>query len=82
MIPKVIVKFFIAVLEDYSTDGSLSFKFTPANFERPQCFDISIEDDLACEDTETFSLNLLTEDSKVILKTSTLTVEILDNDSK
>ena len=63
-------------------DEELGHIFTPDNFEMPYCFDVSIEDDLALEDTESFHLNLLTDDQNVNVKISTLVLEIEDNDSK
>ena len=63
-------------------DGPLNHAFTPENFEVPYCFNVSIEDDYALENTEAFHLNVVSEDTGVDFKISSVTVEIQDNDSE
>lgn len=58
------------------------FIFTPDNFLTPYCFPIPIEDDEIVENTEDFSLILLSSDEYVNFKIAEHTVEIIDDDSK
>ena len=64
------------------TVGNSSITFTADNFEAPHCFEVIVNDDSTLEDTERFTLSLLTEDQDVDFKNSELVVEIVDNDSK
>jgi len=56
--------------------------FTEANQGNLQCTDITVNDDLICEDDETIPVSLTTAEdpSEVQLSPSTATVTIIDND--
>lgn len=73
---------FIAVPADFLLDGPVEHTFSADNFEIPYCFNVVILDDMACEDLETFNINVVSEDLNVRIKIPTLTVQIRDNDSK
>ena len=59
---------------------STTLTFTPANSPKPRCVTISIEDDHALEDTESFSVHLATSDDDVKLLYNYSTITILDDD--
>ena len=56
--------------------------FTPANFQTPYCFSISIMDDQIVENREDFSLILSASDKYVNFKIIEHKVEIIDDDCK
>ena len=73
---------FVAAPADFLLDGPVEHTFSADNFEMPYCFNVVILDDMACEESETFSLSVVSKDLSVRMKIPTLTVQIRDNDSK
>ena len=72
--------FVLAAGRDFLAPMSTTLTFTPANSPEPRCVTISIEDDHALEDTESFSVHLATSDDDVKLQYNYSTITILDND--
>ena len=78
----IIIMFFL-VSTDFFVDGALNrITFTPEDNEIAFCFNVTIVNDLALEDTEIFQLNIFTEDLSIILKNSLIVFEIQDDDGK
>jgi len=65
---------------DFFAPMSTTLTFIPANLPEPRCVTISIEDDHALEDTESFSVHLATSDDDVKLLYNYSTITILDDD--
>ena len=70
----------LAAGSDFLAPMSTTLTFIPANSSEPRCVTISIEDDHALEDTESFSVHLATSDDDVKLLYNYSTITILDDD--
>ena len=70
----------LAAGSDFLAPMSTTLTFIPANSSEPRCVTISIEDDHALEDTESFSVHLATSDDDVKLLYNYSPITILDND--
>ena len=67
--------------DDYGSVSTM-ITFTDANQGQTVCQTVTIVDDLVCEDTEEFSIELSTADDQVDIDPSMATISITDNDGE
>ena len=65
---------------DYHSNDSLRVFNSGSSDDTNVCISITIEDDQALEEDESFTVSLMTSDSSVVLEKNTTFVIIRDND--
>lgn len=66
---------------DFSSVDNMTLIFNSSSSDK-SCYEIDITDDSIVEDTEMFQLQLLSDESAVIISTPTVIVNIEDNDGE